>query len=72
MTELLEKAFAEATKLPEPEQDRLATWILDELSSEQRWDQAFADSADMLAQLADEALREHQQGQTRRLDPDTL
>ena len=72
MTELLERAFAEATKLPEPEQDRLVTWILDELASEQRWDQAFADSEDMLVQLADEALREHQQGQTRRLDPDTL
>ncbi len=67
MTELLEKAFAEATKLPEPEQDRLATWILDELASERRWDGAFAASADMLAQLADEAVDEHRRGQTRLL-----
>lgn len=31
MTELLEKAFAEASKLPEDEQAALAAWILEEL-----------------------------------------
>lgn len=36
MTELLEKAFAAATNLPEEEQDRLARWILEEIASEQR------------------------------------
>lgn len=59
MTELLEKAFAEAAKLPELEQEALAAWILDELGAEQRWQHALADSADALARLADEAVAEH-------------
>ena len=59
MTELLEQAFAEAAKLPPAEQDALAMWVLAELRAEERWDRAFAASADTLAQLADEALAEH-------------
>ena len=58
MTEL-ERAFAEASKLPPQEQAALAAWILQELASERRWEQAFAESADTLAELADEALAEH-------------
>ncbi|MFC1976158.1 hypothetical protein ACFLXQ_07150 [Chloroflexota bacterium] len=72
MTELLEKAFTEAAKLPKVEQDVFATWILKELASEQRWEKAFADSEDVLAQLADEALTEYQAGQTQELDPNRL
>ena len=72
MTKLLEEAFAEASKLPEQEQDALAAIILDELASERRWDQAFAESADLLAQLADQALAEHQAGKTQVLDPERL
>ena len=72
MTKLLEEAFAEASKLPEQEQDALAAVILDELASERRWDQAFAESADLLAQLADQALAEHQAGKTQVLDPERL
>jgi hypothetical protein len=58
MTELLEKAFAEASKLPPEEQEALAAWILEELASERRWDKAFASSQDALARLADEAIQE--------------
>ncbi len=72
MTKLLEEAFAEASKLSEQEQDALATVILEELASERRWDQAFADSADLLAQLADQALAEHRAGKTHVLDPERL
>ena len=72
MTKLLEEAFAEASKLPEQEQDALAAVILDELASERRWDQAFANSADLLAQLADQALAEHRAGKTHVLDPERL
>ena len=49
---------------------RGAAVILEELASERRWDQAFADFADLLAQLADQALAEHQAGKTQRLDPE--
>ena len=72
MTKLLEEAFAEASKLPAQEQDALAAVILEELASERRWDQAFADSADLLAQLADQALAEHRAGKTHVLDPERL
>lgn len=72
MTKLLEKALAEVSKLSKKEQDALATWILDELASEQRWDRAFAESPHMLDQLADQALAEHHEGRTKKLDPDKL
>ncbi|MBI3597778.1 MAG: hypothetical protein HY203_11575 [Nitrospirae bacterium] len=72
MTKLLEKALAEVSKLPKKEQDALATWILEELASEQRWERAFAESSDMLDRLADEALAEHREGRTKKLDPDKL
>ena len=72
MTELLEKAFAEAVKLPEQEQEALATWILEELASERRWTEAFADSQGALALLANEALAEYRKGRPPELDPDEL
>ena len=59
MIKLLEEAFAEASKLSEPEQHALAAWILQELASERRWQESLAASLDALANLADEALAEH-------------
>jgi hypothetical protein len=58
MTELLEKAFEKAAKLPPEEQDRLASAILAELESEGRWERAFADSQEALEELASAALAE--------------
>jgi hypothetical protein len=72
MTKLLEKAFAEAVKLPKKEQDRLAKWLLAELESERRWDESFALSAEQLAQMAEEALKEHRKGRTKLLNPEQL
>jgi hypothetical protein len=68
MTQLLRKAFIEAQKLPEPEQDALANWLLEELESERRWEAAFSESTDALDRLADEALAEHRAGQTQELE----
>ena len=68
----LELAFAEATKLPLKEQDRLAEWLLAELASERRWNQLFAKSEDVLETLATEALDEHHRGQTQELDPEKI
>jgi hypothetical protein len=56
MTTLLKKAFEEATKLPDVEQNVLAKWLLDELKSEKRWEQSFSESEDVLERLADEPL----------------
>lgn len=72
MTKLLEKAFDAVSKLPEKEQDAIAAWILEEIASEQRWEELFAQSPQVLERLADEALAEFRAGRTRVLDPDRL
>ncbi|MBT9160334.1 MAG: hypothetical protein AAGB97_07385 [Dehalococcoidia bacterium] len=64
MTQLLEKAFKKASKLPEMEQNVIAKWLIDELESEKKWERLFAESEDILEKLADEALAEHAQGKT--------
>ena len=71
-TQLLKQAFAEAAKLPDRDQDALAALVMEELASEKKWDDAFADSQDLLAQMAKQALAEHQAGKTLRLDVDAL
>lgn len=72
MTELLEKAFKEAAKLPPEEQDRVAAQLLQELADEARWNESFAKSAPLLEKLAAEALEEHRKGLTTELGFDEL
>jgi hypothetical protein len=72
MTDLLQKAFDKASKLPAQGQDELAAWILRELESEERWQSAFSASQGVLASLADEALAEAHQGRAQTLNPDKL
>ena len=72
MGRLLEKAIAEAAKLPEPEQEAIGALILSELESERRWDDLFAKSQDLLAKLAEEARQEYRGGLTEPLDPEKL
>lgn len=71
MTKLLEKAFEVATKLPPEQQDALAALVLDEISSEQQWDSAFAKSQDVLSALAKEALKAHAVGTSTPLNQDS-
>jgi hypothetical protein len=72
MTRLLEEAFHRARTLSEEEQDALAATILAELEDERHWSETFAGSADLLAQLADEASAEHRAGRTHPLDPERM
>jgi hypothetical protein len=72
MTRLLEQAIRAAEALPEAEQDAIAASILAEIEDERRWADAFARSADRLAELAREALAEHRAGRTLPLDPDSM
>lgn len=72
MTQLLNQAFQEASKLPDMQQDIIAKWLLDELLVEKKWDSLFAESEDFLASLADEALSEHRAGKAKPLDLDAL
>ncbi|MCF8107004.1 MAG: hypothetical protein K9K64_16125 [Desulfohalobiaceae bacterium] len=72
MTKLLEKAFEEASKLPEMDQNVLAKWVLDELHSERSWTTTFAESEDILEKLADEAMAENRKGKTSPLNTEQL
>lgn len=72
MTDLLRKAFEEASKLPPREQDALASVLLEELDAENRWDATLDETQDQLATLADAALKEHASGETKELDLEKL
>jgi hypothetical protein len=72
MTELLERAITRLKSLPSEEQNAIAAMILEELEEEQRWDDSFARSPDLLAKLAAEAMDEYHAGKTQALDPETL
>jgi hypothetical protein len=72
MTELLKKAFEEASKLPPKEQDAFAALLLAELESDRAWDESFAKSSHELAILAREAREDLKAGRTEILNPDEL
>ncbi len=64
MTKLLEKAFKNASKLSDVEQNALAKWLLEELEAERKWEKTFAESEDILDQLADKAIGDYKRGKT--------
>jgi len=68
MTVLLKKAFDAVSALPPERQDALAKMILAEIQDDKQWDEAFAQSQDKLAVMADEALAEHRAGKTRSME----
>ncbi|MCI0844472.1 MAG: hypothetical protein J4N87_03890 [Chloroflexi bacterium] len=72
MSKLLEEAFTKLAELPEADQDSIATWLLNELVSEEDWKKLLSESGEDLERLADEALAEHSAGHTKELDPDRL
>ncbi|KAI9130981.1 hypothetical protein [Acaryochloris sp. CCMEE 5410] len=59
MSELLEQAIAQLKTLLTDKQDAIATLILEELEEEQRWDDSFARSPNLLAKLAADAMAEY-------------
>jgi hypothetical protein len=67
MTKLLKKAFAEAAKLSNQEQDAFAALLLEELAIERSWARSLESSQEKLASLADEALSEFKRGDTKPL-----
>jgi hypothetical protein len=72
MTKMLEKAFNAASKLPDIEQNAIARWLLEEIESDRKWDSLFAESEDVLGQMALDALSEEEQGKTKNLDVEIL
>jgi hypothetical protein len=65
LSKAMRKVVAAASRLSKNDQDALAEWLLAELSDEKRWQKAFADSQESLAQLGDEALAEYRAGRTK-------
>ena len=72
MTRLLEKALLQINELPPEQQDAIASLILDEISDDRRWDNAFANSQQKLSQLADKVRSDIQAGRTKKLGFDEL
>jgi hypothetical protein len=69
MTQLLERAIAEAQKLPGPAQDAIAALILEQIADDRSWDEAYARSQDQLARLAAKAREDIAAGRVRPLAP---
>jgi len=74
MSQLMEQAFQKARQLPKPDQEAIASIILQEIESEKRWEELFAQpkSAVLLSRMADEAQAEARAGRARKLDPNEL
>ncbi len=68
MTELLENALRRVATLPREEQDAIAAQILETLEDETGWKEKLARTQDKLRDVAGEARREHERGETRPID----
>lgn len=64
MNKMLERAIAEAARLPEDQQETLARLMLEEMEAERGWDERFAKSGDSLAEMARRARDRHARGET--------
>ncbi len=65
MTPLMQQAIDEIQKLPEQEQDEMATWILEEIADGRRWQKSFACSQDKLAMMAIKAREDIRDGRVK-------
>jgi len=72
MTTLLETAFQKASHLPAGEQNIVARMLMEEIESEQKWDELFANSEQELADLAEEALHEYGHNTTLPIEASSL
>jgi hypothetical protein len=69
MNALLEKALAEVARLPEEEQEVIATLILDEIAAERGWRERFAKTQDQLGDFVRSARAEVARGNAVSCDP---
>jgi len=72
MATLKDKALEEIAKLPADAQDAVWMQILEDIESERRWDEAFANSQDKLSKLASKVRANVQTGKRKPLDLDDL
>ena len=68
MSDLVDRALAAFSSLPQDQQEAMAAILLDELVDERAWQAKFRRDAATLARLAEEAWTEDEAGLTTRLD----
>jgi hypothetical protein len=66
---LLEKAIAEVARLPDADQEAIASLILDEINAERDWDERLAATQDQLGELVGLARAEVARGDVLPCDP---
>jgi hypothetical protein len=72
MTDLLQQAVAAVQKLPDADQDAIASIILEEIADERHWDDALARSRDQLGRLADRVRQDIRTGKVKDVGVDEL
>jgi hypothetical protein len=72
MTASLEKAFAQASQLPEEIQNGLASQMLEDIRAERKWDETLAQSQPALEKMARKALTARRSGKITRKGFDQL
>ncbi len=72
MTQLLQQAMAKIQELPIPDQDAIASLILEELADDQRWAESFSRSQNRLAEMAIKVREDIRAGRVRSLGIDEL
>jgi len=68
MTQLLEKAIKKISNLSDTEQDEIASIIMEETEDEKIWYGKFENTQSELSILADEAIKENEKGNTKKMD----
>ena len=68
MTQLLEKAFLEAQRLTDDEQDALAARLLADIQDEKAWEARFASTQDQLERWADKVREDIAAGRVTQCD----
>ena len=74
MLTIVEQMFQKVMQLSLNDQEAIASIVLQEIESEQRWDELFAtpNSQDLLSRMADQALAEAKAGRATKLDLNEL
>lgn len=72
MTSLLTKAIKQIEKLPSDLQDEIAEQLLSDFESEKAWVKTLSNAQPKLETLAERALRESEQGKTKKMGFDEL